>query len=73
MLIKKPLCNGILPPAQLKGATIILSNFGKFSGRFASPIVVSPMVAILGVGKLYKGVVVNQDDQLSAIPCCPCH
>ncbi|KTD55802.1 branched-chain alpha-keto acid dehydrogenase subunit E2 [Legionella santicrucis] len=42
---------------KLKGATITLSNFGKFAGRFASPIIVPPMVAILAVGKLYQGVV----------------
>ena len=42
---------------QLKGATITLSNFGKFAGRFASPIIVPPMVAILAVGRLYHGVV----------------
>lgn len=44
---------------KLKGATITLSNFGKFAGRFASPIIVPPMVAILAVGKLYKGVVAD--------------
>ena len=44
---------------KLKGATITLSNFGKFSGRFASPIIVPPMVAILAVGRLYKGVVAD--------------
>lgn len=38
----------------LKGATITLSNFGKFAGRFASPIIVVPTVAILGVGRLYE-------------------
>ena len=42
---------------HLKGATFILSNFGKFAGRFASPIIVPPMVAILAVGRLYSGVV----------------
>ncbi|CEK10614.1 dihydrolipoamide acetyltransferase family protein [Legionella hackeliae] len=46
---------------NLKGATITLSNFGKFAGRFASPIIVPPMVAILAVGRLYEGAVVNQD------------
>jgi 2-oxoisovalerate dehydrogenase E2 component (dihydrolipoyl transacylase) len=47
---------------RLKGATIILSNFGKFAGRFASPIIVPPMVAILAVGRLYRGVVVHNDN-----------
>ena len=46
-----------VPPENLKGATITLSNFGKFAGRFASPIIVPPMVAILAVGRLYEGVV----------------
>jgi len=46
-----------LAAEKLKGATIILSNFGKFAGRFASPIVVPPMVAIIAVGRLYQGVV----------------
>lgn len=51
---------------KLKGATITLSNFGKFAGRFASPIIVPPMVAILAVGKLYKGVVVNESNSIEA-------
>jgi len=46
-----------VPAEQLKGATITLSNFGKFAGRYASPIIVPPMVAILGVGRLYETAV----------------
>jgi pyruvate dehydrogenase E2 component (dihydrolipoamide acetyltransferase) len=49
-----------VPSEKLKGATITLSNFGKFAGRFASPIIVPPMVAILAVGRLYEAPVVNQ-------------
>jgi len=49
-----------VPPEKLKGATITLSNFGKFAGRFASPIIVPPMVAILAVGRLYEKVVSHQ-------------
>lgn len=45
-----------VPADQLKGSTITLSNFGKFAGRFASPIIVPPSVAILAVGRLYEGV-----------------
>jgi 2-oxoisovalerate dehydrogenase E2 component (dihydrolipoyl transacylase) len=45
---------------DLKGATFTLSNFGKFAGRFASPIIVPPMVAILAVGRLYQGVVSHE-------------
>ncbi|MGQ3890595.1 dihydrolipoamide acetyltransferase family protein [Legionella sp. CNM-4043-24] len=48
-----------VPADKLKGATITLSNFGKFSGRFASPVIVPPMVAILAVGRLYDAPVVK--------------
>jgi pyruvate dehydrogenase E2 component (dihydrolipoamide acetyltransferase) len=51
---------------QLKGATIILSNFGKFAGRFASPIIVPPMVSILAVGRLYQSAVVTSERQIEA-------
>lgn len=45
------------PPADLSGATISLSNFGVFVGRYASPIIVPPTVAIIGIGKLREAVV----------------
>ncbi|MDO8415879.1 MAG: dihydrolipoamide acetyltransferase family protein [Agitococcus sp.] len=41
-----------LPPSTLQGATISLSNFGMMAGRFATPMVVPPQVAILGVGRI---------------------
>lgn len=41
-----------LAPAQLRGATISLSNFGAIGGRHASLIVMPPQVAILGVGRM---------------------
>lgn len=46
---------------KLKGATITLSNFGKFAGRFASPIIVPPMVCIIAVGRVYKTAVINNN------------
>lgn len=54
---KKAVAARSVPADKLKGATITLSNFGKFAGRFASPIIVPPMVAILAVGRLYHGAV----------------
>lgn len=51
--------NRDIPAEDLKSATITLSNFGKFAGRYASPIVVPPQVAILGVGKLREEVVAH--------------
>ncbi|CDZ78271.1 Dihydrolipoyllysine-residue acetyltransferase component of pyruvate dehydrogenase complex [Legionella massiliensis] len=58
---KKEVSDRAVAPENLKGATITLSNFGKFAGRFASPIIVPPMVAILAVGRLYQGAVVAND------------
>src|SRR5262249_37056958 len=36
-----------IPAAELRGATITLSNFGMIGGRFANLIVVPPQVAII--------------------------
>lgn len=55
--LKKAVQARTVEPEKLKGATITLSNFGKFAGRFASPIIVPPMVAIIAVGRLYDGAV----------------
>ncbi len=41
----------------LAGATITLSNFGMFGGRFANLVVMPPQVAILGAGRAEKRVV----------------
>ena len=40
-----------LGPEELDGATITLSNFGMLAGRYGTPIVVPPQVAILGAGR----------------------
>ncbi|WP_317931204.1 dihydrolipoamide acetyltransferase family protein [Halioxenophilus sp. WMMB6] len=42
-----------IPPADLKGASITLSNYGALGGRFGTPIVVPPTVAILGAGRTF--------------------
>jgi pyruvate dehydrogenase E2 component (dihydrolipoamide acetyltransferase) len=46
-----------IPPSELTGYTISLSNFGMFAGRYATPVVVPPTVAIVGAGKLCHDVV----------------
>ncbi|MGH8147422.1 MAG: dihydrolipoamide acetyltransferase family protein [Rhodanobacteraceae bacterium] len=43
--------------SELTGYTISLSNFGVFAGRYATPVVVPPTVAIVGVGKLSHDMV----------------
>jgi pyruvate dehydrogenase E2 component (dihydrolipoamide acetyltransferase) len=49
---KKTVRERTVAPSDLQGATITLSNFGMIAGRYATPIVVPPMVAILGCGRL---------------------
>ena len=46
-----------IAPSELSGYTIMLSNFGMFAGRYASPVIVPPCVAILGAGKLHHATV----------------
>jgi pyruvate dehydrogenase E2 component (dihydrolipoamide acetyltransferase) len=46
-----------IPPEELRGATITLSNFGSLSGRYAAPVVVPPQVAILSTGRILPRVV----------------
>jgi 2-oxoisovalerate dehydrogenase E2 component (dihydrolipoyl transacylase) len=49
-----------IPPEELRGATITLSNFGMIGGRFASLIVVPPQVAIIGAGRIGERVTAHQ-------------
>jgi 2-oxoisovalerate dehydrogenase E2 component (dihydrolipoyl transacylase) len=53
-----------IPPEELRGATITLSNFGMIGGRFASLVVVPPQVAIIGAGRAERRVIVNNDQQV---------
>ena len=49
-----------IPPEELRGYTITLSNFGTFGGRYANPIVLPPTVAILGAGRVRDEVVARR-------------
>ncbi|WP_237059785.1 dihydrolipoamide acetyltransferase family protein [Microbulbifer sediminum] len=42
---------------DLQGSTILLSNFGALGGRYATPVVMPPTVAIVGAGRTHEGVV----------------
>jgi 2-oxoisovalerate dehydrogenase E2 component (dihydrolipoyl transacylase) len=48
-----------IPPEELRGATITLSNFGMMGGRFANLVVVPPQVAIIGAGRVNPRVVAH--------------
>ena len=49
--------NRSLPPEDLTGYTVMLSNFGVFAGKYATPIVVPPCVCIVGAGRLHHAIV----------------
>lgn len=44
-------------PDDLQGTTIMLSNFGTVAGRYANPILLPPIVTIIGVGRIRDEVV----------------
>lgn len=52
--------NRRIPPAEMQGATITLSNFGTIAGRYANPIVVPPQIAIIGAGVIREEVVARK-------------
>lgn len=52
--------NRSISPDDLLGATFVLSNVGVFAGRYATPIIIPPMVAILAAGRINEKVVVEE-------------
>lgn len=60
-LFKQQVKERSIPQAELQGATITLSNFGVFAGRYANPIIVPPQVAIIGAGKIHSAVAFESD------------
>lgn len=51
--------NRSIPRERLMGSTITISNVGSYAGRFATPVINIPEVAILAVGRAREGVVVK--------------
>jgi 2-oxoisovalerate dehydrogenase E2 component (dihydrolipoyl transacylase) len=48
-----------IPPEELRGATVTLSNFGMIGGRFANLVIVPPQVAIIGAGRIAERAVAH--------------
>jgi len=55
--LKRAARDRTVTPDDLRDVTFMLSNFGMIAGRYATPVVVPPMVAILGSGRLSRDVV----------------
>ena len=53
-------------PEELRNFTFMLSNFGMIAGRYATPVVVPPAVAILGSGRLSRDVVATKSGAIEA-------
>jgi 2-oxoisovalerate dehydrogenase E2 component (dihydrolipoyl transacylase) len=56
---------------DLRDFTFMLSNFGMIAGRYATPVVVPPAVAILGCGRLSHDVVPTKSGSIEAHPRMP--
>ena len=47
---------------DLRGNTITLSNYGNMAGKYSTPVVVPPTVAILGTGRVLKQLRYDKDN-----------
>lgn len=55
--LKRAARDRTVAPEDLRDFTFMLSNFGMIAGRYGTPVVVPPAVAILGCGRLSHDVV----------------
>jgi 2-oxoisovalerate dehydrogenase E2 component (dihydrolipoyl transacylase) len=55
--VKQATVSRSVAPQDMVNYTITLSNFGMLAGRYATPLMVPPTVAIIGSGKLQHDVV----------------
>jgi len=55
---------GRLSPDDMKGGTITISNIGALGGTVTTPIINSPEVAIVGIGRLQRLPRPNANDEL---------
>jgi pyruvate dehydrogenase E2 component (dihydrolipoamide acetyltransferase) len=62
--LKDKINNRTIKPAELRGYSITLSNYGAIAGRYASPVVLPPTVSILGAGKSRDEVVPRQGEMV---------
>ncbi|WP_395390874.1 MULTISPECIES: 2-oxo acid dehydrogenase subunit E2 [Levilactobacillus] len=53
-----------LSPASMAGGSITISNVGSIGGGWFTPVINQPEVAILGVGRIEKAPIVNEDGDI---------
>ena len=58
--LRGAISDGSITLAEMSGGTITMSNFGMIAGRFATPIVSPPEVAIIGIGGLFEKLVMTE-------------
>ncbi len=56
-LMKNDVVARAIPPEEMRGQTLTLSNFGTIAGQHAAMVVVPPQVAIIGAGVINEKVV----------------
>lgn len=59
--LRKRAVEGKLKPQDMKDATITLSNFGTEGGRWATPVIHAPEVAILATARMHPEAVVRSE------------
>jgi pyruvate dehydrogenase E2 component (dihydrolipoamide acetyltransferase) len=55
--LKRTARDRTVAPEDLRDFSFMLSNYGMIAGRYATPVVVPPVVAILGAGRLSHDVI----------------
>lgn len=55
---------GELKGADMKGGTITISNIGSAGGMWFTPIINYPEVAILGIGRIEKQPIIDENEEL---------
>ena len=61
MALKQAAHQRSFAPEDLRGFTLMLSNFGTLAGRYGIPLIAPPAVAILGAGKVRQDAVIVAD------------
>ena len=56
--------NGELTMEDMKDGTFTITSYGSIGGQFAQPVINYPQAGILGVGRILKKPVVNDQDQV---------